>query len=303
MLTVSSNQNLNPRGLALVQSSNADSSNDLEGAITRDMQPFFPIPKHIQPLSSTIRMSIKPRLLTALSTWACALPAQIAVIKVFADLGATVEWLSEQFAAYQPESSWASVQLDAVYILPLCHHCLSLSQNSGIDCCTGGNDASADEGGRCFTDALRHAIVVFLAPVRRRMGLPAPGTSLHLNNLSAALRMCLDHPATLILGEVIFWMFVAGAMEVCALKQDPSWFFERIVDACTPLGLRGYDSVRQFTVHAVTQSVWFEEALSPNFELMMAELMVFMEANCKSEVFRCSQSWEFQHSRPTWYIC
>jgi hypothetical protein len=167
--------------------------------------------------------------------------------------------------------------MDAYFLLPLVHRCLQLSDSNDFGHVPKGNESSTPPCDGAFSSALRHAIILFLAPIRRWLGPPALGTDLHVTKLISALQSCLIHPATLQLQQLVFWMLVVGALEASHLQRKCQWFFSHIVDGCAILGAKRFEDVQRTVKHAMTQSVWLEDAMSPNFELMMKGLRVFME--------------------------
>ena len=250
---------------------------DVEGAATRDVHPFFPLPLHILPCAQTLRSPRKPAVEVCLSAWTQELPSQRAIIDIFLDLDTMITWLSEQLVTNNG-SFRARSDLDASCLVPLLHRCLQLSRRdaSGLQATEDEEDSFSCLPHEAFHEALRQAIILFLAPIRRYFGPPAGGTELHISKLTSALELCLVHRATLNLGQLILWMVVVGGMEACSLEQDASWFFCRIVDCCTILGAKQFEDVRKTVKHAISQLIWFEEAMSSAFALMMEKLQSFM---------------------------
>ena len=250
----------------------------MEGAATRDVRPFFPLPVHILPSTQTLQSPRKPAVEVCLSVWTQELPAQRAIIDIFLDLDARVKWLSEQGVTHHG-SLRARSDLDASYLVPLLHRCLQLSGRSALRLqAAEDEDSISCRRHDAFHEALRHAIILFLAPIRRYFGPPAGGTELHIMMLTSALELCLAHRAALDLGQLILWMVVVGGMEACSLGQDASWFFSRVVDCCTILGATRYEDVKRTVEHTMSQLIWLEEAMSSALALMMGELQAYMVA-------------------------
>jgi hypothetical protein len=246
---------------------------DVEGAATRDVHPFFQLPLHILPSTQTLRSPRRPAVEVCLSAWTQELPSQRAIIDIFLDLDTMITWLSEQLVTYNG-SFRARSDLDASCLVALLYHCLQLSRRngSGLQATEDEDDSFSCLRHEPFHEALRYAIILFLAPIRRYFGPQAGSTELHITKLTSALELCLVHRATLNLGQLILWMVVVGGMEACSLEQDASWFFCRIVDCRTILGAKQCEDVRKTVKHAMSPLIWLEEAMSSAFALMMEKL-------------------------------
>lgn len=265
-----------PRHFQVDQVTEIGSRMDVEGTATRDMEPFFQLPPYLLPVTQRLDLPRNATVVAWLSSWAQEFPAQQDIIDIFMDLDCTVSWLLGQLAS-QDGTMWARLDVDTSCLLPLLHRCLQLSGKSASGTTTKDELFSPVPCDKDFQDALRHAIILFLAPIRRCFGLPALGTDLHITRLISALNMCLIHRATLNLQGIMFWMLVVGALEACSLGRDASCFFSRILDCCTIMGAKRFKEVREMIKFAMNQLIWLEEVMSSPFALMMEKLRIFME--------------------------
>lgn len=243
---------------------------DMEGAITRDVPPFFPTPSYIAAPSYDLRSPHDTDAMSCKSKLSQELPGASEVIAVLADLDLTMFWLT-----WELENSkggvWSNVSVDAMRLVPLLHRCLCLSRHDAL-CTSLNGDVSRSNMDQCFSDAIRYAIVLFLAPIRRYFGPPASGTELHVSRVAEALRRCLDHPSALRLQKLIFWMIAVATMEACTLALDTSWFFERILDMCAIVGAKGFGEIRSFIENSIHQTMWLGVVMAPGLNLMIEKL-------------------------------
>lgn len=246
----------------------------MEGAITRDVAPFFPLPSYISDLSHDLRSSCDTDVMSCKSNLPQELPGAGEAIAILADLDSTVLWLTRELESSKG-GVWLNVSVDAMRLLPLVHRCLCLCVPADNALCIplDGN-VLRPKIDQCFSDAVRHAIILFLAPIRRHFGPPAGGTELHVNRITEALERCLDHPSALRLQKLIFWMLAVAAVEACTLALDARWFFERMLDMCAVVGARKFGEIRRFVEHAVCQTTWLGVVMAPGLGLMIEALRV-----------------------------
>lgn len=244
----------------------------MEGAITRDVAPWFPTPTYISAPSYDLRSPREKDVMSCKSKLTQELPGASEAIAILADLDFTTFWLTRELESSKG-NVWLNMSVDATRLLPLIHRCLCLSRKYAF-CTSMDGDISRFNKHQCFSDAIRHAIVLFLAPIRRYFGPPASGTDLHVNHITEALQECLDHPSALRLQELIFWMITVATVEACTLALDASWFFERILDMCATVGAREFDEIRSFIEHSMCQVMWFGVIMAPGLSLMMEKLRV-----------------------------
>jgi hypothetical protein len=255
---------------------------DVEGTATRDVEPFFQPPSYVLSSMQMLRSPRNPISAAWLSSWAEQFPAQQVVIDYFIDLDRTFSWLSGQIGP-QSVTSWTNLDVDASCMLPLLHRCLQLSRRSASGLVIKDEVASPGPRDKHFQEALRHAIILFLAPIRRYLGLPALGTYIHIRKLISAHELCLHQHAALKLQGIMFWMLVVGALETRSLRRDARWFFSHIADCCTIMGAKRFENIREAVKFAMNQLIWLEEAMSSAFALMMDNFCIFMEEPDKTE--------------------
>lgn len=237
---------------------------DMEGAISRDVQPYFQLPLHRLPSPQMLCESHNNTVRACLSAWAREFPGESTAIDIFADLELVMMWVSGQLIVHGSDF-WSRADTANSWLLPLIHRCLQLA----------GRDA-VNSNQRPFEHALRHAIILFLAPFRRCFGIPATGMDIHLSKLISALRQCFEHGAASRLWKMLLWMMVVGGLEGCNLGWDVSWLFARIFDGCAVIGLKEYEDVREAVCYTVHQMVWLDEALSPALDLMMERFRAYV---------------------------
>lgn len=255
---------------------------DLEGAIPRDVQPFFPLPAQGPVDVGKMKIIRKPAVAACLRQWSSEFLNDAAAIDIFANLDTVVSHLANR-SARDRHYLRSGVDIDEPWLLPLAHRCLRLYGRN----VTGENLKAKvpTSNANPFEEALRHAMLLFHALIRRCFGPPAAGMGLHVTELILALDQCLVHDSAMKLQRLIFWMLVVGAMEACNLGWDARWFFERIVDGCSILGAQEPQEVEATVQHAMSELVWLEDALSSSLALAMHQLKLFMESQkaCSSE--------------------
>ena len=248
---------------------------DLEGAVTRDAQPYFPLPQHLLPVHS-FRWPRNRSVAKTVINWTQEFPDSLPAIHIWLDLDSRLEHLRDRFAE-EGEDLWGHSEVDLLELVPLVHRCLRLSGTMMTEV-KSEEDCDTTSAGHIFQNALRHAIILFLAPIRRKFGHPAAGLDLHVSRLMSALRDCLDQPAALLTQPILFWMLVAGALEACNLARDECWFFSRILDCCTIMGAKTFADVKRVTLFSRTQLVWLDEAMDSNLASMLEKIKVYMDA-------------------------
>lgn len=253
---------------------------DIEGAVCRDVQPYFLLPLDIIPDPQTLKPSNDISVEPYIASWTRVFPAQQTIIEIFRDLQHVVCWLSAS-SSKDPEI-WKRPPVCAIWLMPLLHRCLMLSGISVADE-PRGEERKTPQPDEAFKNALRHAIVLFIAPIRRCFGPPAGSTELHVAKLTLALDQCLKQPVCRTLNKLVLWMLVSGGMEAGIVGTRVAWFASEIVDRCKLAGKSRYDEVREFTTRTVVRLVWLDEVMRPGFELLMGHVQDILSAKSDAE--------------------
>ena len=228
-----------------------------------------------------LRRPRKASVVACLNSWQTEFPDYSAAIEIFGDLDCTISWLSEQTSA-KDGSFWTQLDVDALCLdidafclLPLIHRCLQLSSTAadGVDC--NARSITDIHIGQTYQEALRHAIVIFISPIRRCFGLPALGTDLQLTKLIRSLQACQLGHARPELEQVAMWILIVGAWEASRLGRDTGFFFFHILHGITAVGVRSFDEVRAIIEGSLHELVWLDEVMSPTYKVMMTELQAY----------------------------
>jgi hypothetical protein len=147
---------------------------DVEGVISRDTQPFFQVPPYVTASTASLRRQGKPLVEEIVASWIREFPERPEVICIFADLDCTTSWLAEQ-SKIKESTFWTQLDVDALCIIPLLHRCLELSTSIAGSEPSDTSSCVFETGDLAFQEALRCAILLFLAPIRRCFGLPSLG--------------------------------------------------------------------------------------------------------------------------------
>ena len=199
------------------------------------------------------------------------------IIEVFVDLASVVGWLSQESG---PEniSMWMSHDWALLWLVPLLHRCLQLSSQTGPWRMIEGKTPVSTPA-NAFQEALRHSMILFLAPIRMRLGIPAGGTESRLAMLVSALDSCLVHPAASQLQRLIFWMLVAGSLEACRLGVRTRWFCLRLAPYCAKAGVMQADQIERMINRNMSEMVWIKEIMGPGLRLMSLNVERFLQGD------------------------
>lgn len=257
---------------------NSNDRVDTGGAASRDIVPFFPLPLHLLPTPPS-HGQCKPDISKTVTTWIEEFPDQHEVINIFLDLDTMITWLIKQLNLLKMDL-WRQPGLDAARLMPLIYRCVELGERRAGECPRQHAETATRHPDEAFKHALRHAIILFLAPIRRKFGPPASGTDLHLSKLISAFRTCLAHPVILKFQPLCFWMLLVGAMEACHLQRecDENWFFTRILNCCIIVSGTSFEKVELLVKHSMAEMIWFEAAVEEEVKSMMEELRMYLEA-------------------------
>lgn len=240
----------------------------MEGAITRNVPPLFPIPSYVSAALHDLRSLCATQVLLCSPKLQQELPGASEAIAILADLEYSVFWLAREVESDHGDF-WSNASVDAMRLVPLIHRCLCLSPNDALAASIDGH--SVDQ---CFSDAIRHTIVLFLAPIRRRFGPPASGTELYVNHIKDAIQRCCDHQSALKLQKLLFWIIAVAAVEACTLALNASWFFDRMLEMCAIVGAKDFDDICRFIEHSIDQSMWLRVVMTPGLNLMMEKFRI-----------------------------
>ena len=240
----------------------------MEGAITRNVPPLFPIPSYVSAALHDLRSLCATHVFLYSPKLQQEIPGASEAIAILADLEYSVFWLAREVESDHGDF-WSNASVDAMRLVPLIHRCLCLSPNDALAASIDGH--SVDQ---CFSDAIRHTIVLFLAPIRRRFGPPASGTELYVNHAKDAIQRCCDHQSALKLQKLLFWIIAVAAVEACTLALNASWFFDRMLEMCAIVGAKDFDDICRFIEHSIDQSLWLRVVMAPGLNLMMKKFRI-----------------------------
>lgn len=232
-------------------------------------------------MASHLRLSAT--VSACLVSWKRLLPVELTAIYIFRDLALMITWFSEQDGV-RDGSIWTQPERSARWPSLLLHRCLQLSKRTPFNSDMTHRAVSADGCGEHFQDALRTAILLFLACIRRRYGVPAAGEELWLRQLRPALQSCLkDRRADAGLQRLIFWMLIVGGMETSILNGDVSWYCSRIVARCALVGATNLEEIKNTIERAMTGLVWLDEVMAPGLALLMENIQENMPTEYASQ--------------------
>ena len=244
---------------------------DLEGATTRDVQPFFPLPSELTDKVAALRVTLDAEVSVCIRQCERAFPDQRAVLQVFGNLATMVTWMRARCELRSGEL-WKRPDKHIGWVAVLMHQGMELSPRTPLGGHAQCTIVESDRGGQAFRCALRSAILLFIAPVRRRFGTPVDGTEWHLGQLKFALQRCFKHSAASRLHDILLWMLIVGGIEAATKDTDVRWFCTRIISSCGDFGAADLDSVRDKVECALSGLVWLEELRESGLELLMERI-------------------------------
>lgn len=190
-------------------------------------------------------------------------------MQAFVDLASMTVWYDQQPDLHngtlwrQPDrfSGWAACLL---------HRCLELSPRTSRQ---GGRTTEACHP---FQDALRLAILLFLAPTRRLFGVPVSGSEMLLAQMRSMLEFCTVHYDITGLQKLVFWMLVVGGMEAATLSADATWFCSQIVRRCASVGATESEEISDTIERAMVGLVWLDALREPGLRLLMESMREYL---------------------------
>ena len=137
-------------------------------------------------------------------------PSAIEITEIMKDLSVIIQWFDDE-TKLDPKFYLPS-NISGIWLLPLAHRCLELIPSDSDE---------IEQSELMILEALRHATILFMQPIRRRFGVNPGPTDLRVRKLRAILQQSLDRWHGF---EALFrWIVVAARMEA-RMIEDQLWF-------------------------------------------------------------------------------
>jgi hypothetical protein len=238
---------------------------------TRDIQPRFPFPEKILPDVGKVyqRYTVPHLVEEQLGHLVGRYPSAHFISGILKDLSVIIQWFEyetiKNIAFYRPSD------VSGVWLVPLIHRCLDLIPT---------DPNYIDQSELTVLEALRHAIILFVQPIRRRFGINTGPPDLRIRKLKAVLQQ----PWSDWYGfEPLFrWIVVSAGMEAKSI-EDQLWFAE-ILATHEPFQ---HTQIEEHAV-ALLSFIWKEDILCEPLARFMFQL-----AETKNASLRPSQESTF----------
>ena len=235
---------------------------------TRDVRPKFPLPVHILPPVERLytKYAVSPEVEVQMELWLQRYPKRRKIVEIIRDLSVMVQWFEVE-AAFDPYFYQPS-NVSGRWIVPLAHRALDLIPED--------IDAIAEDGFE-MQEILRHAVTLFVQPIRRRFHIDTGPSEIRLRKLKGVLHRHLNNWAA---SETLLrWVIVAAGVEANKI-EDQLWF-------AGVLATHRHFKHMQEDEHlmALQSFIWMDDV----FEERMARFM--------------SQVADIRDSAPIWPIC
>ena len=188
-----------------------------------------------------------------LTTWLRRYPQRFDVVNIIRDLSVVVRHLDD-IAATDP-SIFESSKPAGDWILPLIQRCLELIPE---------DINAAKEPGFFAQEALRHGLILFLQPIRRRFGIHTGNTDARVCKLGAALSQC--RPDWDGLRGLLRWIMVVGGLE-SAIVEDQSWFARTLASHA-----RLVRESKAGVLKSVIELVWMSETFDSSLQRFIYQM-------------------------------
>jgi hypothetical protein len=238
---------------------------DTAGCCARDMRPKFPLPVHILPAVSELRSQYSPRPLVEeqLSRLVKLYPSTKVLAEIVRDLSVVIQYFKHETKTdsyfYHPSD------MSGNWLAPLVHRCLDLIPD---------DSNLPEEAELAVSEALRHATILFMQPVRRRFGINTGSSEQRVHRL----RTILQRPSSVWHGiEALWrWIIVSASTETEAIDEQ-LWL------AGLMAGFESFQDLRRDDhMQALRSFIWKEDI----FEDPVADFMSLVE--------------DIQESLPSW---
>ena len=233
---------------------------------TRDIPPRFPVPEMILPTVAPLhqRYTVPNLVEEQLVRLVRRYPSAHFLSQIVKDLSVIIQWFEyeskKDISFYQPSD------VSGVWLVPLIHRCLDLIPNYP-DCIISSE--------LTVLEALRHATILFIQPIRRRFGINTGPPDLRIRKLKAVL---IRQPWSDWHGfEPLFrWIVVSAGMEAKTI-EDQLWFAE-ILASYEPF--RRMESMEHLV--ALYSFIWKEDILNEPMARFMSQLTEIKDASMLS---------------------
>ena len=179
---------------------------------TRDQRPNFPLPLKILPSVEQLysKFAVSVDVETQVEAWQWRFPQRQEIAEIIRDLSVTTQWFEVEAARdpyfYQPSN------ISGDWLVPMVHRCLDLILTD--------IDAIAEPGFE-LQETLRHVVVLFTQPIRRRFAINPGSSDLRVQKLRGILQRHLNDWDGFT--PLLRWIVVAGGMEANRI-EDQLWF-------------------------------------------------------------------------------
>lgn len=137
-------------------------------------------------------------------------PSASAISEIVRDLSVITQWFEHETNTdpyfYQPSN------ISGIWLVPLVHRCLNLIPDAPDE---------IEQSELLMLEAVRHATILFMQPIRKRFGINTGSSDLRVRKLKAILQQNLAQWHGF--EPLLRWMVVAARMEA-RMIEDQLWF-------------------------------------------------------------------------------
>lgn len=179
---------------------------------TRDLRPRFRLPKEFlpDPAQLYLQYTVAPEVVAQLNSLLQKYPAARRIARIIKDLGVIIQWLNDESLKdsefYQPSS------ISGKWLVPLVYRCLDLKPDE--------TERPGDPEVQML-EILRHSVILFMQPIRRRFAINTGPLNLHILKLRCILETQSIEWQNL--EPLLRWCIVSAGIEATT-TEDQAWF-------------------------------------------------------------------------------
>ena len=207
------------------------------------------------------------KLQDCVALWHQRCPLHAKTGTILEDVGVLVSWLRHSYAT--DASLFSHIGIPQTWISPLLHQCLMLKPLERAE------ETSASCG-QMLQEAIRLAVIMFLAPVRRAFRVMTGEATVLATNLRAALEQC-PKEAWIGFETLQLWIISVSGMEIVSTSRDASinmietrsWFCQEMASWRREAGSRADDTTRDTMIDMLRGFAWIEAIHDAPFTQLM----------------------------------
>ena len=190
-----------------------------------------------------------------MDAWLKRYPRRREIVRLFEDLSVTIRWFSEE-TKVNPNFYQLS-NTSGVWIVPLIQRCLELIPTELDEIAEPGFEVQ---------EVLRHALILFVQPIRRRFGIVTGSSHLRIQKLRGVLSQHLFEWGSF--DTLLRWTLVSGGVEANTL-EDQLWFAGVLATHPQFEGERCKDS----TLKALRSFIWMDDVFEERVNRLTSQIV------------------------------